>query len=174
MRKFQPWVLEYLFCNLQKWHGNVAAGGKTIKSPISERPQDLLSLHTHAHTRQNLRISYLVSLELPCSPLLIQIPPGCDATDRARHYRSTLATLDQRAALLAPSGYQGFVLQWRFSALTSQRPHMKGFSVMRGAVESIHSLSYTKASQCLFLSRILVPKILNSWLFIIKPLTFLL
>lgn len=52
--------------------------------------------------------SYLLSLQLPYSPLLIQILARCDATDHTRHYWSPLVAVGRRGVLLAPSEVSAF------------------------------------------------------------------
>lgn len=69
------------------------------KSPIKKKSYDFVST-----TAQDFLLSSVS--EVPCVPLLIQIPTGCDATDHTCYYWLTLATLDQHGVLLAPRGYQ--------------------------------------------------------------------
>lgn len=93
-------------------------------------------------------LSYLLSLQLLYSPLLIQILARCDATDHTRCYWSTLVAVGRHGVLLAPSGVSAFFFfVLRFSASTRQRPHMKGFGVFERPRDQFTPwLSYTKAS----------------------------
>lgn len=146
MRKFQLWLLEYLFCNLQKsrciislWEINYKKSHINLSLMILFPPQLRKGLNCDL-------FSYLLPLQLPCLPLLIQILARCDATDHTRYYWSTLVTLGRHGILLAPSGVSAFL----FYALAPQQG--KGHTWKdSGVFERLRNqftpwLSYTKAS----------------------------
>lgn len=106
MRKFQRWLLEYLFCDLQKWRC-IRSLWEKIWWKVSFKPSLRILFP------RKLRISwswgcFLLSA-VSAAPLLIQILARCDATDHTRHYWSKSVTLGRRGVLLAPSGVSAFL-----------------------------------------------------------------
>lgn len=84
MRKFQPWVLEYLFCNLQNWRRIISLRGKNYKK--SHINPSLMILFPPQLGIQKPR-SFLLS-SVSAAPLLVPIDP--DSCEARCHWSHTL------------------------------------------------------------------------------------